>query len=231
MTNYIEINTIRIEAPASVQITLQSLLDAEETERFRRFHRDGDREQFVIAHGTLRVLLARILNRHPRDLALKRGVYGKPYIPDCDLRFNMSHSGSYAVIAMARHLELGIDIEAIDKRIDADGLAHRYFHRDEIQDLEGLAPSSKQLLFFRFWARKEARVKALGLGLRLPLDTINTSSRSPDPSWITHDLIVAPGYAVALAYQGVPRDVIQLPVQYPTKLLTACSTPARCKAF
>src|SRR5262249_10607108 len=79
---------------ASSQLLLRSYLSEEENERAARFKFDRDRDRFITARGTLRILLARYLRKRPKDLQLLLGPEGKPTLaPDAageTLNFNLS---------------------------------------------------------------------------------------------------------------------------------------------
>ncbi|HYV67108.1 MAG TPA: 4'-phosphopantetheinyl transferase superfamily protein, partial [Myxococcales bacterium] len=95
--------------------------------------------------------------------------HGKPELdPACaplasELRFNLSHSGQRALIALARQ-EVGADIEWLKKR-RADDIARRFFAPGEQQRLFELPPGEREAAFFRLWTCKEAFLKVTGEGL------------------------------------------------------------------
>jgi 4'-phosphopantetheinyl transferase len=81
--------------------------------------------------------------------------------------FNLSHSGSTVLLGIAESGDLGVDVEAVRKIADVDGLAHRCFSVREIEALAACTANEKLRAFFRAWTRKEAFLKALGTGLRI----------------------------------------------------------------
>ena len=74
-----------------------------------------------------------------------------------------------------RGVPLGCDIEAIDPAIDWPPLARAFFSTAENDALAALDGSEARAAFFACWSRKEAFVKALGLGLSYPLDAFTVS--------------------------------------------------------
>lgn len=92
---------------------------------------------------------------------------GKPYIKNCPLKFNISHSGTLAFCAVSEG-DIGCDIEM---HKDANmKVARRFFFRDEIDLLENQKTEEDQKeMFFRLWTLKESFMKATGLGFRLAL--------------------------------------------------------------
>ena len=114
-------------------------------------------------------------------------------------------------MAFARDREIGIDVEKVDREVDAKKLSDRFFSVRERQCLKDLSGEELKSAFFRCWTRKEAYVKARGEGLSLPLDQFDVSvdkscallATRPDASeaarWTLRDLPMSPGYAAALA--------------------------------
>lgn len=100
--------------------------------------------------------------------AFSFGEQGKPYLPDRPgVHFSLSHSGSWVLCALSE-AELGCDVEG-PRRCDP-ALARRFFHPDETARLFSLQPREQDAAFVRLWTLKESYVKAVGLGLSLPLD-------------------------------------------------------------
>ena len=67
-------------------------------------------------------------------------------------------------------MEVGVDIEFIDKSVASEEVAKRFFSMNEFATLEALPQSLRLEGSFHCWARKEAYIKARGMGLSIPLD-------------------------------------------------------------
>lgn len=105
----------------------------------------------------------------PMELEYGFGKDGKPYwqhLPN--YRFNLSHSGDYAVCAVSDS-DVGVDIQQI--RPVKAGIASRFYTAGEQAVLENRTGEAWEQLFFRIWAVKESYIKLLGSGLRHGLDT------------------------------------------------------------
>ncbi len=102
---------------------------------------------------------------------VKTTKYGKPYFENCNLHFNLSHSGSRALCAVSEH-NIGCDIELVTKYNKR--LAKRFFTENEFEYLQSLSPQDQDRLFFTIWCRKESYMKAVGLGLALSPERIET---------------------------------------------------------
>jgi 4'-phosphopantetheinyl transferase len=189
------------------------LLDASERQRLGRFHRVDDGRRFVAAHAGLRVVLAAALGRDARALTFQAGAHGKPALVDGGVQFNLSHSGTVALVALAADVALGVDVEEMRPLPERRDIVEHYLHPDEAADLNSLDGAAAEQAFYRAWTRKEALTKALGLGLNLDLDRFRVSCRpgespavraldgfDPPPSdWSIADLDPAPGHVGAIA--------------------------------
>jgi 4'-phosphopantetheinyl transferase len=150
------------------------------------------------------------------------------------VRFNASHSGGLALFAITLDREIGVDIEHVRPMRDLEGIAARFFSTRETADLMSLPEDQREEGFFRCWTRKEAYIKAIGDGLSVPLDSFAVSlepgeaarmiqlggSAGRAAAWSMHDLVIAPGYAAALAYQDIPREVRLAMTLDPSDLLS-----------
>lgn len=200
--------------------SLRSTLSAEELSRAANFRFEEHRERFIAAHGILRDVLSRYIATRPKYIQFDHGPSGKPFLKDSSakpqIRFNLSHSGGRALIAVANGLDLGIDLEEIQPERATLDIAERYFSRNEVKALRALPPSQQCEAFFCCWVRKEAYIKALGGGLQIPLDSFEVSVAPGEPAelvqgqtdqWSLRDLEVGAGYAGALVAEGRHFDL------------------------
>lgn len=199
---------------------LEQMLSDDERERARRFFFEEHRGRFVVARGLLRSILAKYLNIAPNHLEFIYGAYGKPTLTGRfaigDIRFNMSHSGELAVYAIARGREVGIDIERQRADFATREIAEKFFSPREVTALLNLPEHVQCEAFFNCWTRKEAYIKARGMGLSLPLDQFDVSLVPGEPAalldtkddpteasrWRFQELLPGPGFAAALAVAG-----------------------------
>jgi 4'-phosphopantetheinyl transferase len=140
-----------------------------ERERAAQFATDEWRERWSASRGTLREVLGRAVGIEPGAVRFRYGAHGKPELdPTCaplasELRFNISHSGERALIALSR-VEVGADVEHLKPR-RTDDIARRFFVPGEQQRLFVFAGPEREAAFFRLWTCKEAFLKATGEGL------------------------------------------------------------------
>jgi 4'-phosphopantetheinyl transferase len=197
---------------------VDSLLSGEEDKRAARFHFEVDRRRFKSARGALRRILSRYLLCSPAELELGQTDYGKPFLNsphDETLRFNLSHAGEMALLAVTLGREIGIDVEFMRPDFATDEVAGNFFSQSEVAELQRVEPNQRTQAFFNCWTRKEAYVKARGEGLSMPLnlfdvtlapDTVaamlsNRSDKSETSRWIFHDLALSENYVGALVIE------------------------------
>ena len=151
-------------------------LDAQEQERARRFHFDRDRNRFVTCHVAMREILGAALGCAPGEIEYVYGPYGKPALTvSRELEFNLSHTTGMALVALSRGGPLGVDVEVVRRDDPPLDVADRFFSPAELRQLEATSPADKAVAFFRCWTRKEAFIKALGLGLQRDLQSFDVS--------------------------------------------------------
>ncbi|MBT2491919.1 4'-phosphopantetheinyl transferase superfamily protein [Streptomyces sp. ISL-96] len=208
-----------------------ALLSAAELEIVRR-RSERAAVRYAGAHAALRRILAGYLSVPPERIRLGRQPcprcahpeHGRPRVdwPHTALDFNLSRSGSHWLVAVAVGSQVGADIEdgrAVDVEgsstlVLADGeLAHMRAQKDEKHRLD---------VFFRCWTRKEAVVKASGVGIAAdltsidvrpaaegPVRVIHTEPNGPD-NWLVQNLPAAPGLFAALAREATSTGPVRL---------------------
>ncbi len=184
----IEVATARLDvAPATVLSLARSLADSE-ARRAWRYHFERDRRRFIVARARLRQMLAARLDTRPEAVELTYGPNGKPALggkqATTGWRFNVSHCDDFAVYAFSQGREVGVDVEALRTLPEADAIAAHYFSPREHAAYLSLAPRDKPLGFFQAWTRKEAFLKALGLGIAHARDDFDVSLAPGEPARI-----------------------------------------------
>jgi len=189
---------------------LERLLGPEERRRADEFATADLRARYLEAHGLLRLLLARYLSRPPQGISLEAAAAGKPRLRDGALHFNLAHTDGRLLYAISRDHPVGVDIERVRMRDNYLAIARRMFAPEEYAALLDTPETLRQEAFFACWTRKEAYVKARGLGLRLSLesftvpvgplsDSATPVNRPGEPPWFLLRLPTHAGYQLALA--------------------------------
>lgn len=143
----------------------EQVLDAPERERAGRFRRAIDARRFVLGRAALRRVLAQYVGGDAASLALGVDAYGKPTLARGPA-FNLSHSGTRALLAVCGSATVGVDIERVRPMETAVELASRFFAPGEAATIAAAPSMRRDAVFFRCWTRKEAVLKALGEGLQ-----------------------------------------------------------------
>ncbi len=154
---------------------LSRALGPAELARAEAFRFDTDRHDFVVRRGVLRRVLAGYHGCAPGELTYTHTPFGQPVLCGpgnaAGLRFSVSSSAGWALIAVARDRAVGVDLERVEPRRADDDLATRFFAPGEVEQLAKLKGQVRVRAFFDCWTRKEAYIKARGEGLSLALDS------------------------------------------------------------
>ena len=148
----------------------QAHLTDEERDRIGRFHKPDDRMWFATRRLLLRKILGEQLDIPGDELEFEHGPWGKPRLKPPTtprLDFNTSHSGRWFALAWSFEASVGIDIEARRHLPDGSSLALRWLTRLEHEQAINAGHDLDGDGFLRLWCRKEAVMKAAGLGLSL----------------------------------------------------------------
>jgi len=205
-------------APADLDI-----LDDRERRRTARFHFARDQARYSVCHAKMRRILGSYLGKAPEALVFREAAGGKPELiladSEVQLCFNLSHSKTVALLAVALGAEVGVDVE--DIRPIERAVAERFFSTAEIAAMADLDGEAWLDAFYRCWTRKEAILKVEGQGLRIPLDSFDVSVRGEAPAallaarpeakltahWHLHHLAAAEGTMGALAFQSASARI------------------------
>ena len=158
---------VRLDAPGAEVERCVGVLSAEERVRAGAYRFARDRERFLVGRASLRRILAEHGAGDPARLVLGTGAFGKPRLKArSPLRFNVSHTGDRALVAVAERVEVGIDLEQVRPFRQVLSVARLVCTDTELAVLSALPPDRRHLALLRCWVRKEACAKIVGLGLR-----------------------------------------------------------------
>lgn len=149
-------------------------LSAHELRRAERLHSPLQARRQRAARHALRLILAEVLNCRPDAVNLSTTTLGKPTLEDADSpHFNLSHRDHLALVAVHPFLPVGVDVELGRELSDLNGLVTSTLSPEEREAALRLAPAERLGYFYGCWTRKEAVLKALGVGMAAPLPTID----------------------------------------------------------
>lgn len=212
----------KLAQSAQETATFWGILNAEERQRADRLIIQRHRENFIVARGILRQLLSNYLNYPAREIKFTQGPFGKIEIhrlmPTPLIKFNLSHTGEYALFAFSLDRDLGVDIEHIRADIEIKDIAQRFFSTVETKTLLSLPADMQTQAFFNCWTRKEAFIKAIGQGLYYPLHEFDVDAKTngeikvdlnihdkslQNKTWNLFSIETVADYAAALVVEGV----------------------------
>jgi 4'-phosphopantetheinyl transferase len=177
--------TASLDQPADMIAELAPLLSRDEYQRAMRYYRPADRDRFIVGRGILRKIISAYLAIPPGQLQFTYNEYGKPAVSDDQsnhaINFNLSHSAELILYAVTRGRVVGIDVEYIREDFATLEIAERFFSKDEVAALKSLPADQRTVGFFNCWSRKEAFIKAKGMGVSYPLDRFTVSLAPGEP--------------------------------------------------
>jgi len=208
------------------------LLDAVERVRLATLRRQVDRDHFIVGCGIVRVALSAYLGQSPAAIPISRACpqcgqpHGKPRLAPLgnpDVRFSISHASGRVVAAFGLGTSVGVDIEQIDPLRSVERLFPYALTTDERAVLRSKSEEERGEGFLVYWTRKEALLKAAGLGLAVSPASFGVSAPDDSPrllhwshdshlaTWPTmFDLEVEAGFIAAVAVMGRCQAVVSI---------------------
>jgi 4'-phosphopantetheinyl transferase len=149
------------------------LLDPGQQSEQQRFYFESGRKLYLVAQALVRTALSAHAPVDPRRWRFSRNEHGRPDIAEPvlarRLAFNLSHTEGRTAVVVALHREIGVDVEAEDRKTEIMRIADRFFSPFEVSALRALPFTEQRERFFAYWTLKESYIKARGMGLAIPL--------------------------------------------------------------
>ena len=202
-----------------------SMLPADELAHYHRFHFARDARDYAAAHALLRRTLSSHAGCAPIEWRFAKTEAGKPFLIDSGdfhASFSLSHTRGMVACALTEGADVGVDVECVDRDVNAGDIAARFFAPAEAAHLMQLEAGSRRDRFFDLWTLKEALVKALGGGMAMSLSllafTIEPDGRvsleaPPDvetSSWQFSLIAPSPRHRLAVAVRRSPDRAANL---------------------
>lgn len=147
----------------------------------RRYRHATARSQFLAGRALVRHALSVQARYAPRDIEIVADGLGKPRLAvrreASSWQFNLSHSGRLVACALARS-PVGVDVETTSREVDYLSIARSHFSLEEAAWIDS-RPALRRQRFTVLWTLKEAYLKAVGVGIAVPLDGIAFSAVRP----------------------------------------------------
>jgi len=197
-----------------------------ERARCRTFGRRTDQRRFAAVHAGVRRILADYLGtaapliRFGRVPCCRCGDtrHGPPRVdwPDTDITFSQSYAGDHWLLAITRGRPVGVDVE-VASGADITLLARTCLSPAELAYLTAQDRARRDDIFYTCWTRKEAVLKACGVGLAVPPRSVDVAP------------VLRPRARVPFACAAGPREwtVEDLAGKQASSRQLATGTPAR----
>jgi len=201
-----------------------SVLSDEEREQYRRFHFARDARDYAAAHALLRHTLSLSGDRTPAEWQFAKTDAGKPFLLGDGAgraSFSLSHTRGMVACAVTTGAEVGVDVECVDRDLDGEEIAARFFSPVEAAQLMDVKGDARRDRFFDLWTLKEALVKALGRGMAVSLrslaftvgaggeNRLDAPDVDPD-AWQFALFAPSPGHRLAVAAAQAPSNPVQI---------------------
>lgn len=205
---------------------LKQVLSYDELARSQRFKIQQVQEQFIAGRGILKEILGQYLHLPADKVHLSYETLGKPRLTEPlqnlhpNLTFNLSHAHGLALYGITTTSYLGVDLEYRNRELSFDEIAHRFFSPTESQEIKQAEGVDKKIRFYTIWTKKEALLKALGMGLHAPLSQFTVSAEltkkdkltqlSFDPNaqtWTVFSLDYLPDFSISVAMNQKPKTL------------------------
>lgn len=206
----VQVFSARLDLEPARFSELSQLLSEDERLRASRFYFARDCRRFTASRALLRLILGRCLRVTPACLEFAYSAFGKPYLQDTMLRFNVAHSADLALVAVAEGREVGVDVERVRQQPEMHRIAERVFSPREFAELQSAPAEAQTELFFRLWTQNEARLKASGVGLggarRQAHDGGSVCPINPEAGYAAAVAVEAGAFELALHQFRWPQD-------------------------
>lgn len=157
--------------PANLDFTeyLRGTLSPEELARSLKYYFPDYRYRSYLSRGLVRILGASYTGINLKNIDIIKGYNGKPAFSGeaSDLKFNISHSGEYIMMAFTFGREIGVDVEKQDSKADFYSMSELFAHEEESL----IKRSCDYCVFYDTWVCKEAFIKYTGEGLARSLNS------------------------------------------------------------
>lgn len=167
-------------------IPLKACLNEEEVKKAGRFFFNKDRQRYIICRSVLKILLAQLTDQDISTIHLKQNKGQKPYLPQHpNICFNLSYSKNQVLITIDEKM-IGVDIEKVESTFDYTSIIREVFTKEEVIFVNASKNHAKT--FYKLWTRKEAIVKAIGIGIEdsfKQISCLNGANDQPS-SWMSN---------------------------------------------
>ena len=147
------------------------MLDAAELERIRRRRFAADRDELALGYALHRLLLGKALDRDAVEVPIGRDSLGCPRLRGELLFTSLSHANGCIALAVTATGPVGVDMESAARASDMPEIAGHVCHPVDAAELAAFVGPAWSAALLALWVRKEAFLKAAGIGLEREMQT------------------------------------------------------------
>ncbi|MCK5683598.1 4'-phosphopantetheinyl transferase superfamily protein [bacterium] len=196
-----------------------------EKERARKYRFKKDKNRYIVARGMLRRILGGFLCVSASNISFTYNHYGRPLLDpkiyNTSLKFNLSYSDDGIIIGITFNRKIGVDIETLDRDVkELVTISKNFFTENECNNICNTPIKEQNLLFLKYWVRKEAYIKAVGKGLSIPLHSfeillnaeqplkfLTSEHHDPQLDWNMIEFEPRKGFLSAIAFTGEEHSI------------------------
>ncbi|MBS1803324.1 MAG: 4'-phosphopantetheinyl transferase superfamily protein [Acidobacteria bacterium] len=200
------------------------ILAPDEVARSKTFRFEKDRRTYLASRLLLRNALSHHHPTQPKDWQFRTSIHGKPALyPDCNLRFNLSHSTELVACLIGSVSQVGVDVESLSRGPQIVSISSELLSAQELAQFDILPNQERYDRGLSLWTLKESYVKARGLGFSLPIRKISflfqsqeafqmnlDSSMNDEPSKWQFCLLNFADHRVAIAVEAIHQPRLQV---------------------
>lgn len=182
-----------------------------------------EKKRYIIVKALVRLLLSGYTGLPPARICFTVGTFGKPVLAIAGgerLRFNITHAGDAAAVALSTDSELGVDIEQVRPEAKIVDITDYTFTEEEKAFLYGTDEKNRVHRFFSLWSKKEALIKAVGGSMAIDADRTSVLGTPDHTGWSTaafqdetadwylYEFTPFPGYSGALCTDAARPELL-----------------------
>ena len=182
--NIVTVSVIKTDTidPQDAFDRYSSILSSDELSNYHKFRFLKDRHLYLLAHVMLRKTLSRKSEVHPSEWKFILAHNGKPLIKEpskSPQHFSLSHSHKIAVCAISNNGPIGVDVEPNSSFARLHHVLPKVFSKREQEYLAKCSNHELESEVTSLWTLKEAFLKAIGLGLQVPMHKVCLDTSGP----------------------------------------------------
>ena len=229
-TNRVFIFTVNLTSYINNISKCWECLSVKEKIQANKYYTKSLSDKYIMSHGILRYIRSHYTKQYPKEIEFTHNEYGKPFLKNSNIYFNMSHSHNMVTYIVALNQRVGIDIELHDNNLNVQELASLVLTSAESQYLSSLNSKEKFALFYHLWTKKESLIKANGQGLSYPINTIEaialpsgstillTNEKKLQQEYYYYELETIRNYSGAIAIENKIDEIVYLEMNNPPNI-------------